>query len=225
MIINADGRKNWWWISSQDCLDFSSCEMTKFKIQRNVGKASNRVRTPYFRRRNFYSRYYTYERERYPREMNDFEIENCWELSSAGVHEISAEDPADQEGHFSMNRKTKWKHTGDDNMGRQESCIKAFRGYRGIKSDRQSPAWTAISEECWGWQKGYLQVSLFQRENAGPLMEWQGNLVEGVKENAEVFNTLDISLHEENLLLAFDSKASEGKEQPAEYRSNRIGSC
>lgn len=40
-----------------------------------------------------------------------------------------------------------------------------------------------------------------------PLMEWQDNVVEGVKENAEVFNTLDISLREQNMLLAFDRKA------------------
>lgn len=62
---------------TEDCLDFSSCEMTTFKIQRNVGKASDRVRTPYFRRRDFYSRHYTHERERCSRELNDFETENC----------------------------------------------------------------------------------------------------------------------------------------------------
>jgi len=33
--------------------------------------------------------------------------------------------------------------------------------------------------------------------------------VEGVKENAEVFNTQDISLQEQSLLLAFNSKAWE----------------
>lgn len=38
--------------------------------------------------------------------------------------------------------------------------------------------------------------------------------MEGVKENAEVFSTLGISLHEQNLLLALNSKAWEGKEQP-----------
>lgn len=37
--------------------------------------------------------------------------------------------------------------------------------------------------------------------------------MEGFKENAELLNTLNISLHKQNLLLEFNSKAWEGKEQ------------
>jgi len=59
------------------------------------------------------------------------------EPSSAGRHEIAAEDPDGQAGHFSMNKKAKWEHRRDENMGRQQTGnVKALPGYRGTKSHR-----------------------------------------------------------------------------------------
>lgn len=47
--------------------------------------------------------------------------------------------------------------------------------------------------------------------------------MEDVKENAEAFNTLDISLQKQSLLLAFNSKAWEGKEPPPEWEQQVKG--
>lgn len=52
---------------TEDCMDCNSYETTKFRIQRNVGKVSNRVRTLYFRRDFFLFRAFHPQKRRAPK--------------------------------------------------------------------------------------------------------------------------------------------------------------
>lgn len=71
--------------------------------------------------------------EKHPRDQNYFEREllRSHELPSAVItagmrqlpcrNGISAEDPVGQVGCYCMDKKAKWEHLSDDNVGRQQT--------------------------------------------------------------------------------------------------------